>query len=200
MFINLYHYKVIKYEFFSGHPLESFVQQLLTLKESGASFFFHAGETNWNGCATDVNLFDAILLGSRRIGHGYAIVKHPALSKLIKERKIAIEVSPISNQVLKLVDDIRNHPAAVLIANNYPVVITCDDPTFWGAKGLSYDWYVAFMGLASREADLRFLKQLALNSIMYSSMEVEERIYALQQWQNDWNTFINNLLIDHNVI
>lgn len=170
------------------------------MKENGTKFFFHAGETNWCGCTTDHNLFDAVLLNSVRIGHGFAIPKHPALAKIVNHKKIAIEVSPISNQVLKLVEDIRNHPAATMIAQNYPLVITCDDPSFWGAKGLSYDWYVAFMALASKEADLRFLKQLALNSIIYSSMEPNEKNINVKKWEKDWDNFINNLPIDYNVV
>lgn len=140
------------------------------------------------------------MLKTRRIGHGYAILKHPALSKIVKQRAIAIEISPISNQVLRLVNDIRNHPASLLLANNYPVVISCDDPSFWGAKGLSYDWYMAFMGLASKESDLRLLKQLALNSLAYSAMGREEKMDNLQKWQRNWNDFINDLLLEHNVI
>lgn len=42
---------------------------------------------------------DAILLGSLRIGHGYALAKHPTLLQLVKERDIAIEINPLSNQV-----------------------------------------------------------------------------------------------------
>lgn len=170
------------------------------MRKSGANFFFHAGETNWYGCSSDINLFDAILLNTTRIGHGYAILKHPVLAQIVKKEKIAIEISPISNQVLKLVDDIRNHPATILIADNYPVVITCDDPSLWGAKGLSYDWYLAFMGLASKDADLRLLKQFALNSIVYSGMEMFEKYVAMEKWQQDWDTFINQILIDNNII
>ena len=48
---------------------------------------------------TDENLIDAIMLNTTRIGHGYAIVKHPALEKIIKEKDIALEVCPVSNQV-----------------------------------------------------------------------------------------------------
>lgn len=39
------------------------------------------------------------MLGSKRIGHGYALSKHPLLLNIVKERDIAIEVNPISNQV-----------------------------------------------------------------------------------------------------
>jgi adenosine deaminase CECR1 len=34
-----------------------------------------------------------------RMGHGYAIVKHPEAKKLAREKNIPIEVNPISNQV-----------------------------------------------------------------------------------------------------
>lgn len=91
------------------------------------------------------------MLGSKRIGHGYALSKHPVLLKMVKERDIAVEVNPISNQVmknirnwkefvdwpeeinktvfllekvLKLVDDIRNHPAAVYFSQNIPLIIS----------------------------------------------------------------------------
>jgi adenosine deaminase CECR1 len=34
-------------------------------------FIFHAGETLGDGNAADMNMYDAILLGTKRIGHGY---------------------------------------------------------------------------------------------------------------------------------
>jgi hypothetical protein len=62
-------------------------------------FFFHAGECLGDGDDTDNNVFDAILLGTRRIGHGYTLYKHPQLIDAVKERWILIESCPISNEV-----------------------------------------------------------------------------------------------------
>ena len=75
-----------------------FAETLLSLPET-IKFFFHAGETNWFDRKSDDNLVDAILLGTTRIGHGFAINKHPKLLEMIKKRGIAVEVNPVSNQV-----------------------------------------------------------------------------------------------------
>lgn len=134
---------------------------------------------------------DAILLGATRIGHGYALTKRPKALEQVKLRDIALEVNPISNQVLRLVSDTRNHPAATFFSDNYPVVISSDDPSFWEAKPLSHDFYYAFLGIASSRQDLRVLKQLAINSIKYSGASEVEKRRNMAKWTVTWDAFVN---------
>ncbi|KAL7295926.1 hypothetical protein TKK_0010962 [Trichogramma kaykai] len=176
-----------------GLPLVEVADQLLDLNNE-LPFFFHAGETNWYGSSSDENLLDAVLLNTRRIGHGYALVKHPELLEMVRRRNIAIELCPVSNQVLALVRDQRNHPASVLFAADYPVVVSSDDPGLWAARGLSYDFYEAFLGIMSRRADLKVFKKLVYNSIQYSAMSKEDKWKALDIWLNKWQAFINKYL------
>uniref|UniRef100_A0AC62AER5 Helix pomatia AMP deaminase n=4 Tax=Helix pomatia TaxID=6536 RepID=A0AC62AER5_HELPO len=158
-------------------------------------YYFHAGETNWQGTEVDYNLVDALLLNATRIGHGFALIKHPRVIELVKSRGVAVEVNPVSNQLLGLVKDLRNHAAAPLLAQNVPVVISSDDPGVWEALPMSHDMYVAFMDLVGEDAGLDVLKQLVWNSIQYSSMNATEKKTALKLLQAKWNNFINDSLI-----
>ncbi|KAI4469389.1 adenosine deaminase [Holotrichia oblita] len=155
-------------------------------------FYFHAGETNRHGAFVDHNILDAILLGSKRIGHALALPKHPSLMRMVKEKNIAVEVCPISNQMLGFVSDLRNHPATYLISRGYPVVVCNDDPGNWGAEGLSYDWYLAFMAMSGENAGLELLKKLAMNSIEYSALDDAQKALALKIWTDKWNQFISD--------
>jgi adenosine deaminase CECR1 len=177
----------------TGMPLSKYVSRLQEISSNGR-YFFHAGETNFYGSETDLNLIDAILMNATRIGHGYSLMKHPVLWNAVKARDIAIEIAPISNQVLHLVEDLRNHPAAFYISENVPIVICADDPGFWDAKALSYDMYFAFMAFTPQNAGLRVLKQLAWNSLKYSGMSVAEKQNASAEFKKSWDKFIDDAL------
>lgn len=139
-------------------------------------------------------MLDALLLNTTRIGHAFALVKHPILMNAVKTRQIAVELNPISNQVLHLVSDMRNHPGAQYLALDVPVVVCNDDPGFWNAKGLSYDFYYAIMSMAPNNAGIRVLKTLVFNSIRYSALTEKEQQRAYQLLEHSWARFMDKVL------
>ena len=167
-----------------------YIEELLAARQEAARrgvtlpLFLHSGESNW---AENENLYDAILLGASRIGHGVALFKHPRLMEIVKERNIAVEVCPLSNQMLGYVPDLRNHPAVLYINAGLPVVLSTDDPAIM-RHSLSQDFYVAFMAWG---LDLRSLKQLAMNSLIYSAMNGDEKRAALAVWETRWQAFVD---------
>lgn len=176
-----------------GRPLWYFRNELSLPSERGTvlPFFFHAGETNLEGSEVDQNVLDALLFNTSRIGHGFALSRHPIAKELSRKGGVALEVCPISNQVLKLVVDLRNHPGAALMAENHPLVISSDDPAMFGASGLSYDFYEAFVGFGGLRSHVGTLKALAMNSIRYSSLTAQQQEKALVLWQESWDKFVS---------
>ncbi|XP_033940679.1 adenosine deaminase 2-A [Pseudochaenichthys georgianus] len=177
----------------SGRPLWYFKDALSLPAGRGVTlpYFFHAGETVLEGSEVDQNLLDALLFNTSRIGHGFALLRHPVAKGLSRKRGVAVEVCPISNQVMKLVKDLRNHPAAALMSENHPLVISSDDPGMFGSSGLSYDFYEAFVGFGGMRSNVGSLIELAINSIRYSSLTPKQQQKALALWQGKWDKFVS---------
>ena len=179
--------------------LENFAS--LTSQHKCLPYYLHAGETIWPGdimtshfdddlVGAEENLLDAIAFGVKRIGHGLSLIKHPYLLNVLKEKKIAIEVNPVSNMLLGYVYDQRTHPAITFLRYGVPVILGADDPGSFGYNEFTVDWYLAFMAWG---LDLVDLKQLAKNSLEYSAMSDSEKGLAFQKWGAAWDIFVSNM-------
>lgn len=149
-------------------------------------FFFHAGECLGDGDSTDHNLFDAILLGTRRIGHGYSLYKHPLLTDMVKDKKILVESCPISNEVLRLASSVLAHSVPALLSRGVAVSLNNDDPAILGhgINGLTHDFWQTFM--ASENLGLEGIGTLAENSIRWCAIEDQKQSEWLRSIQEGY--------------
>jgi len=162
-----------------GRPLVDVLPELFWFRKQCAAegveipFFFHAGETLEDGGPTDQNLFDAILLGTRRIGHGFSLYKHPRLVEAVKDKKILIESCPISNEMLRLTGSIMQHPLPALLSRGVACALCNDDPAILGqdTAGMTHDFWQALQGWEN--LGLEGLGSLAENSVRWAAFEDE---------------------------
>ncbi|KAL4900825.1 hypothetical protein BDW74DRAFT_161158 [Aspergillus multicolor] len=155
-------------------PLAKWFQQECADRQLQIPFFFHAGECLGDGDSTDSNLVDAILLNSRRIGHAFSLYKHPLLIDLVKDKKILIELCPISHEVLRLTSNILMHPMPALLSRGVAVSLNNDDPAVLGhgKNGLSHDFYQ--VTAAFENTGLAGLATMAEDSIRWAAFEDEK--------------------------
>ncbi|KAE9374155.1 adenosine deaminase [Stipitochalara longipes BDJ] len=195
-----------------GRTLHDLTPEIIWFQEECAKegvdipFFFHAGECVGDGNSTDQNIFDAILFGSRRIGHGFSLYKHPLLIDMVKEKKILIESCPISNEVLRYTASIMSHPLPALLARGVPASLSNDDPAFMGqgTSGMTHDFWQALQGWEN--LGLAGLGSLAQNSVRWAAFEDQDtqtwlddisagavgnciRAKRIQEWNEDWEQF-----------
>lgn len=174
----------------AGHNINFFEKSWAKMNELNKKYgvelplFLHAGETN---SILNKNVLDVALLNNKRIGHGLNLIYFPKTMEQIRKQDKLVEVSPISNQVLGYVSDLRNHPARVLLSNGIQCSISSDDPSVYGYTGLSYDFWVTQIYW---ELDVKALKKLVFNSITYSSMNDNEKKKAVAYLNQQWNDFV----------
>ena len=184
-------------------------------------FVFHAGETIETGSATAKNLYDAVLLGTRRIGHGTALYKHPLLLETVKSKHIAIESCPLSNEVLKLTSSVSTHPLPALLARGVKCTISNDDPAILGGphrenrNGNSSDFWSVLQSW--EDLGLAGVGSLAEESVRYSLFEVPEtvdedakmwlegvrkgangtgvRAARMREWRAEWEEFMEWIVV-----
>lgn len=175
-----------------GHPLHYFTKQLLRFQKAcrlaGTSIplLLHCGETLDHGDETDRNLLDALLLGSKRIGHGFALPRHPFIMEQMKQHNICVEVCPISNEILGLTPRISGHSVYNLLANNVHCTVSTDNGTLFRSR-LSHDFYQVLAGKA--DMTLHGLRQLIEWSLEHSCMDAKEREKVHTAWLHMWEKF-----------
>lgn len=180
----------------NGNPTRFHLDNFLRLDSLEGEYgiemplYLHDGESDW---VSIDNLYDAILLNTRRIGHGFNLFRFPSMIEEAKKRNICLEVNPLSNQILGYVRDLRMHPASIYLSQGVPISISSDDPLIFDYAGLSYDFWSIYLAW---ELDLRQIKQLCRNSLTYSALNEAEKARAFGIWEARWKQFIEKTLVN----
>ncbi|PSN58687.1 cat eye syndrome critical region protein 1 [Corynespora cassiicola Philippines] len=164
-------------------------------------FLFHAGETlldtGGSKCPSNSNLFDAVALGAKRVGHGYSLLKHSQLVKKFKLPKardgpgICIELCPISNELLHLCRNIREHPYTSLLAAGVPCTLNTDNQNLF-SNSMSHEFYQVLVG--DPLMSIHGWKQLSRWSLEYSCLSPEDKNSGLKIHSKSWEEFCRRVV------
>ncbi|MCI8583231.1 MAG: adenosine deaminase [Dorea sp.] len=106
------------------YPMSEFKNLFEEVRKLGLPFTIHAGE-----CGNAANIADAIHVGAGRIGHGIAMGGNPGLQALCREKKIGIEMCPISNLQTRAVESASEYPLREFLNARLAVTINTDNRT-----------------------------------------------------------------------
>ena len=111
----------------AAYPMEGFLELFGEVKKMDMPFTIHAGE-----CGSAKNIKEAVEAGASRIGHGIAMRGDPEVRRLCRERRIGIEMCPVSNLQTKAVPDCREYPMNLFLEERLLVTVNTDNRTVSG--------------------------------------------------------------------
>ena len=117
-------------------------------------------------------------LGARRVQHGVRAAEEPEVLRLLAERGICCDIALTSNECLKVVPSLAEHPLRRFLEAGVPVTLSTDDPPFFGTD-LVREWQRArdVLGLTLAE-----LWELNLNGLRYGLSETGIRRRLIREF------------------
>ncbi|KAK7606697.1 hypothetical protein JOL62DRAFT_586335 [Phyllosticta paracitricarpa] len=177
---------------FYAEELRAFMS-LCEKKGLSIPFMFHAGETllDTGGSPSSdphcSNLYEAVLLNSKRVGHGFSLLKHPrGFVDKFKANGICIELCPVSNEMLGLCQNVKQHPYPEILAAGIPCTVNADNPALFQAN-MSHEFYQVMVG--DPTMSVHGWRQLAEWSLQHSCLAPEQVEQGLKYWKDSWEEF-----------
>jgi adenosine deaminase/aminodeoxyfutalosine deaminase len=140
-------------------PAEWFKEVFAFAKASGLHLTAHAGES-----AGPESVWEALVLGAERIGHGIASVRDAGLMRHLRDHDVPLEICITSNLITGVVQRLEDHPIRALYDAGVPIVLNTDDPAMFGCS-LTDEYRLAARAFGFSEAELR---EIAENGFRYA--------------------------------
>lgn len=135
---------------------EPFRQLYAEAHAAGLRLTNHAGETTGPEA-----IWEALSIGSERLGHVLSAVRDPALLEELKTRRTGLELNPTSNVRTGICSSFAEHPLRRYFDAGLLVTLNSDDPAFFGSD-VANEYLLAHTELGFTPNELR---RLAANSI-----------------------------------
>ncbi|MCA1229396.1 hypothetical protein [Saccharopolyspora sp. 6M] len=120
---------------------------LRQLRADGWKINVHLGELFDN----DVSRYVLKRLVPDRIGHGVLLLDDPEVIAVLREHDVCLDMCPVSNTVLNVIDWASSSPAKRALDLGLPVTINTDDPALFGTTLRAN---LALSGLTAAELEL----------------------------------------------
>ena len=140
-----------------AYPPGMFVDVLAPLREAGIPLTAHYGEA----AGPEYPRAAIEALGVRRLGHGLSVAWDPAVTALVVDGAVVLEMCPTSNVRTGAVTRLDEHPALRLLREGARVTLNTDDPGLFGID-LTHELEAARGGLGFSDDDLRRATEHAL--------------------------------------
>ena len=131
-------------------------------RDRGLRLTCHAGET-----AGPRSVWEALQIGSERIGHGIRAIDDPALVAHLAAKQIPLEVCITSNLRTGAVASLAEHPVRRLYDAGVPIILNSDDPALFGCT-LTSEYELAAREFGFTEDEI---EGLARNAFRYAFEE-----------------------------
>jgi adenosine deaminase/aminodeoxyfutalosine deaminase len=143
-------------------PARLFADLYREARDRGLRLTCHAGEM-----AGPASVWEALEIGSERIGHGIRAIEDPALVTHLAAKNIPLEVCITSNLRTGAVPSLAAHPVRKLYDAGVPIILNSDDPALFDCT-LTSEYGLAAREFGFTEAELA---GLARNAFRYAFEE-----------------------------
>jgi adenosine deaminase len=164
-------------------PPRMFEAALAPAREAGVPLTVHSGEQARFPDFTEAPpelIVEAIgRLGARRIGHGTSLACSLTARALVRERGVAIESCPVSNERMGFVP-ISRHPLPLFLEEGLLASVSTDDPLMFGpfTVAQTLETIAGPLGLGPDA-----MRQMTLNGIQSAFVSEERRARLLDRFE-----------------